>query len=137
MPTQIAKPENAERYGELSIAMTNAARTALETDEINRRISEAREPKPTWTHGTLTNGAAWEITNPLKDDLGINPRDWTGSEEASAVLLEEMPEPLLFLMVDARQWWCDPDSRQETTAESPDRKVAIALAWLKWKGLDA
>lgn len=103
----------------------------MSNEELNRKISEARKE--------------WNRRFSGK----IEPKDWTGSEEASAVLLEEMPFPVVEKRLDIEattaQWHCMVDPRADadgpphavTFGVNQDRKTAIALAWLKWKGITA
>ena len=75
--------------------------------EINRKISEMRG---------------------LEFDCCVTP-DWTGSEDASAVLLEEMPVRFALELCPSGLW----DAGIQGTGNwraSKDRKTAIALAWL-------
>lgn len=60
--------------------------------------------------------------------------DWAGSEDASAVLLEEMPNPGLSRGGRYKEWSCLPDI-SDLSIEIRDvvRKRAVAIAWLKWK----
>ena len=58
---------------------------------------------------------------------------WTRDENASAVLLEEMPYPRLHKDDDSPWWYCSADKYRYPPDANPERMVAIALAWLKWR----
>ena len=94
----------------------------MTNDEINRKISEMRVVECV----RHSNDTYSEVQS---------PRDWTGSEEASAVLLEEMPLPHVWKNPN-REWACEPDLNAEVIESANERKCAIALAWLKWKGIE-
>ena len=85
--------------------------------EINRAVSETK---------------GFDFATTRSEDMP----DWLTDEAASAKLLEEMPEPTL--MKDLGQWMCDPDgtSNPDLCRFAKDRKTAIALAWLRWKGVE-
>lgn len=90
----------------------------MTNDELNRKISEVRLGKAE---------TAWTPAS-------IHP-DWTGSEEANAVLLEEMKGRVKWR--DEESAWVANCNNGElvTIGIHVDRKVAIAKAWLKWKAL--
>lgn len=98
-------------------------------EELNRKISEAKD--------------SW-----IDDDRNgvFRERNWTGDESANAELLDEMPNPLLSKFDNKKPpypWCCEPDAanlKPPTYAPQhlgihADRKTAVALAWLKWKGV--
>lgn len=89
----------------------------MSDDAINRKIATARN------HWFITGG----------DSSTNKPHDWTGSEDASAVLLEEMPDPMLWKESETL-WGCEPFNG--ASEHHRDRKVAIALGWMKWKGIE-
>lgn len=91
----------------------------ISATEINRKISSVR-------HKTRCGCEYWA-------DSADN-QNWTGSEDASAVLLEEIPNPAISRGT-LRMWSCLPDILDlRNELQHADRKIAIALAWLKWKG---
>lgn len=126
------------------------------SDDINRKISEAR--RQPWDESRCRI-CGWPVKASLLDGCTVNScsqrpaparraddnsRDWTGSEDASAVLLEEMPSPELCRTRFASGhdgWMCRPDIGISTATiegeseRSKERKTVIALAWLKWKGI--
>lgn len=125
--------------------------TTEEKAALNRRVSELREPAATLPHideGMFCTYMAGEsVRSPLRawyacwnydeGDIGRwKPRDWTGDATASEVLLEEMPSPCVWRNPN-RLWTCEPDAEQTTEDETietdPERKVAVALAYEKWK----
>ena len=129
----------------------NQLASAGNNDDLNLKISEFRDP----------SGGSWERTcrglslegswyrsrrRHFKDDKvsgywHIKPRDWTGSEDANAILLDEMPWADLSKQDPSREWRCDPLGGAEGpdgdgfSIYDKDRKTAIALAWCKWKGI--
>lgn len=114
----------------------------MTSEELNQKISELREPKPTMIPAGgdfyyFANGIAFTHSRVWLFYGGEwrNNADWTGSEEASAVLLEEMPEPQLLCAVwdGIKSWRCDPYYNSNIVKLDADRKRAVALAWLAWK----
>lgn len=108
-------------------------------DEINRKISEA---KGKWFRKT-DDCPDWDLHPMWVQNHGYckscdRPVDWTGSEEASAELLDEMPSPCLTHVIEPDDIWiCWPDHRRHMrSAQDKDRKTAVALASMKWKGID-
>ncbi len=104
---------------------TDMLNEKLESQEINRKISEARQQ--------------FRVDH---DGLDPQPIGWTGDESANAELLDEMPLPLISKFEDGR-WCCEPDVcnlpaptyQPQHIGLNADRKTAIALAWLRWKGI--
>lgn len=109
----------------------------MTNEELCRKISEARG----WKYGSRDDIAPkwpdafdacwWFEGKPFSDS---EVPDWTGSEAASAVLLEEMPQPTV-IRAATGNWLCQPRSGSIDFESHEDRKVAIARAWLIWKGI--
>lgn len=117
-------------------------------DEKNRIIAEGvmRWYKPTndetseclakkWyelRHWTLHRHSGAPIEN--FSSYYWTPPDFYASEEASAMLLEKMPWPILQLAPDKESWMCHPGHGSQemgTWHRDKDRKTAIAEAALK------
>lgn len=121
----------------------------MRKSEICRLLSEKLEPRPFFDmppypeEGELltSNDGFWTIVND-----GIAPKvavDYFESEDASAKLLEAMPEPELWLESRKdekfRLWacWADLDGKPEDAyAHHADRKTAIVLAAMGWLGIE-
>jgi hypothetical protein len=121
-------------------------------EEINRRISELKCYVIRAIH-TLGNPAVYKLVLPNGDEVRSafgseiifkSPEDaikaaphWTLDEHANAELLEEMPSPSLVLeTLYAPAWRCWAQSSllvPNDYGRHVNRKIAIALAWLKWK----
>jgi hypothetical protein len=78
---------------------------------LNRRISEAR----------AVNGI-------------YDVDDYTGDDRANCVLLDEMPEPNLYLD-DEEDWNCVLEKIVGAVGISKERRIAVCLAWCRWKGV--
>lgn len=116
----------------------------MTNEEINKRITEAREPKPDkdFVARICINGY-WRSPKEewvLDDHTQWVPlHDWCGSEDASAVLLEEMKatvEMFTWRMADVEPWQWEfhvGGKDGKLVAHDPDRRVAIAMAYLAWK----
>ena len=97
-----------------------------------RRTGQQVGPPRLWRVHEPSPRKAWEIGPGIK----WVPRNWIGDEDANVVLLEDLPGPTL--SYKKALWTCANDfafARQETS--SPNRKSAIALTWLKFKGVSA
>ena len=113
----------------------------LSNDDINQKISEARSPGGgRWEHTCrgLSIGGSWDRSRRLNSESGfrywhIEPRDWIGSEDASAILLEEMPDGVIEHFDG--NWSCSFYALKtgRINITNKDRKRAIAMAWLKWR----
>lgn len=92
--------------------------------EINAQISEAR--------GVHKTECGWHDLE-AKWCWSETP-DWIGQEDASAVLLEDMPEHTS--LKRGERWACEAwTGTKWAVAGHADRKTAVALCWLKWKGI--
>lgn len=124
--------------------------------DLERRISELLESMPTHEPpypGMLdilqySDLRAWQIEHGdggLKECedgevrlVNWKPRKWTGSEDASAMLLELLPFAKVtrtVRMVDGKigDWLCESNAcRYGNEKMHADRKTAIALAALQW-----
>lgn len=119
--------------------------------DICRAISFNLEPKPVHKPTHRINGVAVDIQG-QRSKLGFweysygegwIPVDYLESEDASAKLLESMPEPELWLESRKdekfRLWacWADLDGKPEDAyAHHADRKTAIVLAAMGWLGIE-
>jgi len=76
----------------------------------------------------------------LADSLGHSDHpDYLGSEDASAMLLDAMPTPLLNRNRDRfpeEQWACSEDVFKGICHYSADRKTVVFLAALAWKQIE-
>lgn len=116
----------------------------MTNEEINRRISELKDR---WRHHCDGREATTERTRTMEcihcgspvPAGTIRPINWTGDEAANAELLEEMPSPLMSF--SSGHWHIHPNQFYEKwgddggalQASDPQRKTAVALAWLKWQ----
>lgn len=125
-------------------------RELLSTDNatvtLNRKISQLQG----WRMEVLSNGCYWHSprctynASKRNCDLassgcGILHPDWLSSDKANCVLLDEMPMPHVWKNPDGT-WHCDPfigsEDEKDISANDANRRTVIALAWLKWKGVD-
>lgn len=119
--------------------------------EINREISERREPLKTINQRrcsasgndfngnllwTSESGAWWFIGT---DQMEWKPKNWHTPENAM-VLLKEMPDPLIekhdsgsSVIEDTKIWRVDTDrDNYNLSRGSTELETAICLAWLKF-----
>ena len=73
----------------------------MDAQEINRKISELKEPMP-GTDWWLSPLRAWRE----RGDMDWQPRNWTGDPAANEELLEEMPKANAYVWVewDINEW---------------------------------
>lgn len=122
---------------------------------VNERISLAIEPKPAepieardeppvFDSWPLSNGRAWYLASRYEDGdvLHWEPRPWLTDESANAMLLEMMSNANAYVWIewDINEWcviWkrTTQEEGDEPSIEhsDPDRKTAIAQAFLSWK----
>ena len=109
--------------------------------ELNERISLLIEPKPEIIKDFAHAGCAvrlhagWRLWHSPKEawvfcNAGWRERDWTGDEAASAMLLDLIGGGYLNRDSKTQLWVC---RIGEECFTNPDRKTAIALAFLQWK----
>lgn len=113
-------------------------------EEKNRVISESIEPMETLITPHVDECLIDPIYSPTKawfwlsyyhlgDVPKLEPRAWHTDENASAMLLEGMPEPELWLETRTpRLWGCCADlssKKEEGVAFGTDRKTAIRDAY--------
>lgn len=129
--------------------MSLCGMTNEERADLHRRISEKIEPMPEMTDSDrevailcslnswskYSPMAAWKLSTTGYDNGDVpiwEPQDWTGDEEASAMLLEMMPMAVLFRCSPDGPWACRWSS-VATAAENyiSTRREAIALAFDK------
>lgn len=108
--------------------------------EICRAISEKMEPN---AHSRTDSDFEWWGQSWSAGKRTLFPLDYFESEDASAKLLEAMPEPELWLESRKdekfRLWacWADLDGKPEDAyAHHADRKTAIVLAAMGWLGIE-
>lgn len=82
----------------------------------------------------LSPGKGWRVGPGMK----WRERNWLTDESANAMLLDLMPEPNLWIesgLGEPKQWGCcaDMNASAESFVMNPDRKTAIAQAFLSWK----
>lgn len=120
----------------------------MTTNDLNRRVAEAIEPKPDsgglYDRGQyLSIGSAWESHHVVAVGIGEyqridwQPRKFDTDENANALLLELMPLPSLCKVLDGEGgllWSCfcgDIDNEDnESHAYTIDRKLAVRAAFL-------
>ena len=110
-------------------------------DDINRRISELREPVPVFQFGNeqppntqdeLSNGGSWHW---YKRDGTHIAKDWH-LDANWPTLLREMLGEIQRSVGGFAEWCCRPNSKPGNKYDwiySKDLEQAVCLAWLQWK----
>lgn len=98
--------------------------TESTNDELNREILQLRD------------GLSVDVCRHPVRDIYAYP-NYIDNEDFSAIILDEMPRPALRLLETAHglSWECVTDIGSDVpgVATDPDRKRAVAKAWLAWK----
>lgn len=112
----------------------------MTNEQINRRISELREPQPQYRDGILgpSIGGAWYYRDYWRPEPV--PVDWTGSEDVSAVLRNELKAHFPYFSITFNREWHTIEFEASGVEggfaidiPTDDELVAVAKAWLKWK----
>ncbi len=103
--------------------------TPVQLQKLNWLISEARGE---WNEISRTARSGAE-------ELEREPKNWTGSDSASCTLLDELPGATLRQSSDVDSWqgWqCSYFLGPSIPIWAESRRIAVALAFARWKNLN-